>query len=241
MGFTGDRIKLSLNNSISYSHLREIRHCMSYGGILIIPSDTCYSLASFPMHKKALRLLANIQPESATKEIPLSFASLKMLEDYCVLQSEDIHVIDEFCPGPITIVCEMKNQIIKDDLNDFIHTKGTIGARIPDSAVERQISEFLNSPITTCAVRDDQGKVVRNYDDVVDLVKKRVVGVISNYDIMAIQVPHFKYNESSTVFSLQSSIIGNYEIQIFREGVVSSKKIKSASKDLGWSDLEQMT
>ncbi len=241
MNFEGDRIKMSLGGSISYGHLREIRQVLQFGGILIIPSDTCYSLASLPYQTASLRRIANIEPNVQHKEIPLSFSGLQMLEKYCKLTSKDFHAIDKFCPGPVTLVCEMKQEHVLNGLDKLIHTNETIGVRIPDSAIERQICDFIEGPITTCAVRSDDGKIIQNYDDIVSIVRKRIKNVIDNYQIMAVQIPQFKYKEESTVVSLQPKIIGPYEIKVYREGIVDPKKIKHESERLSWFDYEDFT
>ena len=241
MEFDGNRIVINPGGSILFDHLRKIKQTLEFGGILIIPSDTCYSLASLPFNAESIRRIANISPDMMRKEIPLSFSGLRMLEDYCKLTGKDFRAIDKYCPGPITLVCEMKQEMIDKKLDLIINTNKTIGVRIPDSSIERQICDYLNFPLTTCAVRDEKKNIVQNYDDVVSIVRERIAKEMDEYTIMAIEVPHFKYRDASTVISLQPNIIGPYEIKVYREGVVDPKKINRDSKGMTWYDFEDFT
>ena len=239
--FDGNRFHVSRGGSLSYSYLREIKYVLGQGGVLIIPSDTCYSLASLPFIAGSISRIANIEPDLMKKEIPLSFSSLSMLERFCILTSRDYRIIDDFCPGPITLVCEMKKKMIDRNFDEMINTNKTIGIRIPDSPIERQICDYINSPITTCAVRDDKKNVVQNYDDVVSIVQSRIENVIDDYHIMAIEIPEFEYKEASTVISVQPNIIGSDQIKVFREGSIDSVKITRKSGGVTWYDFEDWT
>ncbi|RZN82336.1 MAG: hypothetical protein EVB11_08950 [Winogradskyella sp.] len=239
MEFKGNRIIVTPGGSISYQHLGEIKYVLENGGIVILPSDTCYTLASLPFNIDSLGRIANIEPHSIKNEIPLSFSGRKMLEKYCTPNEKEMRAIDKFCPGPLTLVCKMKKEMIDKKLNLLIHTDKTIGVRIPDSVIERQISEYLNSPITTCALRDYEGKIIQNYDNVVSTVRDRIKNVIHKYTILAIEVPYFIYKENSSVISFQPNIDGAYEIKVFREGMIDVKKIKREASKFTWSDIKK--
>jgi tRNA threonylcarbamoyl adenosine modification protein (Sua5/YciO/YrdC/YwlC family) len=235
------RIYLTFGDSLAYGHLREVCYTLRNGGLCILPSDTCYALAGIPTRQDVIGRIAKILPEKEHEPISLSFGSLQMVEDWVVLTANDYRTIDKFCPGPITVVCVIKETRDKIAISDLLHTSGTIGVRIPDSPVERQISIELGNPITTCAIRSDNNDIVRSYDDAIDIVRSRLSNLNENILLAAIQMKRIKYRDLSTVVSVQPSMASPYTIHVFRPGVIEPEEITDAIRSLSFWDVEDMT
>lgn len=236
-----DKFQLTTGNSLTYGQLREIRYALSYGGVCIIPSDTCYSVAGLPFSYGIIDSIGNFIPQIIDKEIPLSFSNIFMVEQWVYLTAKDCRVIDEELPGPATLICKIKDEKIKPVIEKFLHTKGTIGVRIPDSPIERQLSEFLNHPITTCAIRSDEGLIIQNSDEVIEIIKKRTQNVDFKQKVLLVRNSIFKYKNNSTIITFQDIRKPN-ELVVIREGEIDPKKIKKDSENYysQW-DIEDFT
>lgn len=243
-------VRLTLGESLAYAHLRQACHTLNYGGLCILPSDTCYSLAALLHRRDALIRLGSIIPDKQTAAIPLAFGSLQMVRQYVKLTARDERLIDIHCPGPLTLVCEITDACRQRNLDELLHVHGSIGVRIPDSNVERQLSIELQRPITTCAIRDDAGAAVRNFDDAVALVRARMLAHGEEFMVMAVRMPRVKYPEVSTVISLQPATMPNreelgtsapYEIYIFRPGALEPEVLRDSLKRFTWADFEDFT
>lgn len=236
-----DTIRLTFGDSLSYGHLRQVCYTLKNGGLCILPSDTTYTIAAIPFRRDVLLWVTQLLPEKANDPIPLSFGSLAMVEEYVKLTAKDYRAIDKFCPGPITLVCKIKDRKDKSLLEDVLHTVGTIGIRIPDSPVERQISTELQRPITSCAIRDDEHNVVQDFDDAVDIVRSRMRDTPDSPILMAIRMTRIKYYNHSTVISVQTALTSPYDIHVYRPGIIAPKKIEDTIRQISFRDVEEWT
>jgi tRNA A37 threonylcarbamoyladenosine synthetase subunit TsaC/SUA5/YrdC len=175
----------------------------------------------------------------------LAFGSLHLVEQYVKLTAKDERLIDHYCPGPLTLVCEISDRLDKRIIEDMLHSEGTIGVRIPDSPVERQISIELQRPITTCAVRTDEGDPVRSFDDAVNLVRDRMKNLGEDFLLFAVKMKRIKYRDVSTVASVQDHVIPSgqelvapYSVYIYRPGIIEPKELEQSLRKISTSDIE---
>jgi len=245
---TNEIVRLTFGDSLAYGHLRQVCYTLRHGGLCILPSDTCYSLAALPFRRDALAHLASILPGKDSDPIPLAFGSLALAQQYVRLTPRDEKLIDAYCPGPLTLVCEINDQHDKKIIEDMLHTHGTIGVRIPDSTVERQVSIELQRPITTCAIRDDSGEPVRIFDDAVSLVRMRMKARQEEFLLFAVRMTRLAYREVSTVASVQKEglpegkeLVSPYSVFIYRPGIIEPEQLESALRKLWPSDFEDWT
>ncbi len=228
-------LPLTFGDSLAYADLRRVCQILREGGLCLLPSDTCYSIAALPFRRDAIGRVGRVLPGKEREAIPLSFGSLPLVEKWVKLTPRDLRAIDEFWPGPLTLVCEVKDWHDKHILADMLHTIGNIGVRISDSPVERQISTELDRPITTCAVRDENGKPVRSFDDAVSLVRGRLEETGEAFPFAAVRISRLRYRAVSTVATLQRSQVpahhhggSAYSIYVFRPGVIEPQRIERA-------------
>jgi L-threonylcarbamoyladenylate synthase len=243
-------VRLTFGDSLSYGHLNDACHTVRWGGLCILPSDTCYSLAALPFLRDSLAHLAEILPEKLTDKIPLAFGSRSLVESYVTLTARDLKIIDTSCPGPVTLVCKIKETQDQRIIEDLLHTRGDIGIRIPDSGVERQISVELQRPITTCAIRDNNGQAIRSFDDAVSIVRDRMQARGTNFLLLAIKMTRLTYKELSTVLTTQPEALPNhakealvepYSVYVYRPGAIEPRKLEAALRRITWSDIEDFT
>lgn len=236
------RYKLTHGDSLSYAQLRQVCHVLRNGGLCIIPSDTCYALAGLPMRRDVVSGISKALPGKQKSEIPLAFGSLAMVEKWVTLKPKDYRVIDQFCPGPITLVCKINHR--RHDaskISQQLHTHGTVGVRIPDSPVERQVSIELDSPMTTCAVVDDNNSPITKYADAIDIVRAHLDTVSDEISLVSIEMRWLKYTERSTVVAVQAETTAPYKVRVYRPGVIELKEIEDTADRFGYWDIEGFT
>jgi tRNA A37 threonylcarbamoyladenosine synthetase subunit TsaC/SUA5/YrdC len=230
--------KLTSGDSLTFGHLREISSLLLRGGFCLLPSDTGYSIASLPFLKNSVSPIFDIFPKGFTEPISLAFYHPELAEKYVNLTLEDQAVIENSCPGAITLVCEMIDDKNKSFIKNRINSDGTIGVRISRSSVENQLSLELKRPITTFAVRYPNGKIIQKFDDAVDIIKQMING--KNVQAWAaIKMPNFYYTDHSTVVTVQPALVDpDYTIKIFREGAIEPKVIKSSIERLSKYEMD---
>ena len=169
-------VKIYPNNP-NEKQLEEVVACLRNGGLIIYPTDTVYGLGCDIYQAKAIEKLCklrNIKPEKAN----LSFicADLSHLSDFVKpIDNAVFRVLKHALPGPFTFILNANNKVPK-----LMHSnKKTVGIRVPDNEIARNIVKLLGNPIVSTSIHDDDEVIeystdpeliYEKYKDLVDIV-----------------------------------------------------------------------
>ena len=146
------------------------------GGIIIYPTDTVYGLGCDITNTKALEKVARI------KQVKLDKANFSFICNDLSNLSEYVRQIDtpvykllkRALPGPYTFILNGNNSLPK-----AFKKKKTVGIRIPDNNIVRQVVKELGNPIVSTSIYDedevieyttDPELIFEKWQDKVDLV-----------------------------------------------------------------------
>ena len=147
------------------------------GGLIIYPTDTVYGLGCDITNHKAIEAIArirHIKPEKAN----FSFIchDLSNLADYTKsIDNTTFRVLKKALPGPFTFILNASGKVPKL----LSSNKKTVGIRIPDNNIAREIVKQLGNPILSTSIRDeddileystDPELIHEKYQDLVDVV-----------------------------------------------------------------------
>ena len=147
------------------------------GGVIIYPTDTIYGIGCDITKPKAVERVArikNVKPEKA--DFSFIFYDLSNISDYCKpIPNGIFKLMKKNLPGPFTFILNANSNIPKL----FRSTKKSIGIRVPDNNIIREIVKELGNPILSTSIRDedfiieyttDPELIHEKYGDLVDLV-----------------------------------------------------------------------
>ena len=147
------------------------------GGVIIYPTDTIYGIGCDITKPKAVERVArikNVKPEKA--DFSFIFYDLSNISDYCKpIPNGIFKLMKKNLPGPFTFILNANSNIPKL----FRSTKKSIGIRVPQNNIIREIVRELGNPILSTSVRDgdtiaeyttDPELIHEKYGDLVDLV-----------------------------------------------------------------------
>ncbi len=141
-------------------HINTIVDCLKNGGVIIYPTDTIYGLGCdiFQHHtiEKICRI-KNVLPQKAQ----LSFIcyDLSDLSKYTKGISTPLYrLLKEYLPGAYTFILTASKEVPKI----LQSKKSTIGLRIPDNKIAREIVCELQHPILSASL---PGEMVEEYTD----------------------------------------------------------------------------
>ncbi len=146
------------------------------GSLIIIPTDTVYSLVCDLHNPKALKNLAKLKGVKIEKA-NFSFItdSLSNLSEYVRSMDTSIYkILKRTLPGPFTFILEGSNTLPKPFKN-----KKTVGIRIPDNNIVRAIIKELGNPLAASSIKDsdeiieyttDPKIIFENWRNKVDIV-----------------------------------------------------------------------
>jgi tRNA threonylcarbamoyl adenosine modification protein (Sua5/YciO/YrdC/YwlC family) len=122
------------------------------GGLVIYPTDTVYGLGCDITNSKALERVAKIKGVKLEKA-NFSFIchDLSNLSDYVKqIDTPTFKLLKRALPGPYTFILPGNNQLPKE-----FKKKKTVGIRVPDNSIIREIVRVLGNPIITTSIHDD--------------------------------------------------------------------------------------
>ena len=131
------------------------------GGIVIYPTDTVYGIGCDIHNQRAVERICRIKNINPHKN-NLSFIchDLSHIAEYAKVETDIFKVMKKALPGAFTFILPSSHKIPK-----ILHnSKKTVGIRIPDHNIPRQIVQELGNPIITSSVKDDDDIVEYSTD-----------------------------------------------------------------------------
>ena len=159
---------------------REIRKAVDVlrsGGVILYPTDTIYGIGCDIFMPKAIERITEILGNKKKKDAMTFIChDLSHLSTFTKPIGNNIFkVMKRALPGPFTFILEANNDVPKL----LQSNKKTVGIRVPDNTIVREIVRELGHPILSTSVKDDDEIVEyttdpelieERYGDRVDLV-----------------------------------------------------------------------
>lgn len=115
------------------------------GGIIAVPTDTCYGLSADVYNQRAVQRVFDIKQRYYRKPISIMVSDVEMLRPIAEINATVEKLVKKYLPGSLTIVVPALSGVT---FQPGVITE-TIGFRIPDSPVNLAIVESYGKPLTT--------------------------------------------------------------------------------------------
>lgn len=187
----------------SQKHINKVVETMRNGGLVIYPTDTVYGLGCDITNTSALEKIAQIKGVKLEKaNFSFICEDLSNLSDYVKqIDSATFKILKRNLPGPYTFILPGNN-----NLPNVFKKKKTVGIRVPDNNICRNIVAALGNPIVSTSIYDDDEVIEYTTDP--ELIKEKWDNLV---DIVI--DGGFGDNIPSTVIDLTTS-----EPEVIREG-----------------------
>jgi len=135
---------------------KEIQHAveiLKQGGVIIYPTDTVYGIGCDITKPRAIERIARIKGINAEKtRFSFIVYDLSHLSDYTKpIDNQVFKLMKRNLPGPFTFILEANNHVPKI----LQSKKKTVGIRIPDHSIIRELVRVLGNPILTTSVHSE--------------------------------------------------------------------------------------
>ncbi len=134
--------------------LETVNECLKEGGIVIFPTDTVYAIGCDLHSSKALKKVAQLKGKELKKaEFSILFHDLSQLSDYTKpIANPVFKLLKRSLPGPFTFILPASNKVPKLFEKN---SKKTIGIRIPDNPIVREMVQNLGNPLVSTSVHHE--------------------------------------------------------------------------------------
>ena len=164
------------NENPNLREILKIVDVLRKGGLIIYPTDTIYGLGCDISNAKAVEKVARIKGVKVEKN-NFSFicSDLSHISDFTKPISNSVFkLMKKNLPGPFTFILEANNNVPK-----YFKGKKTVGIRVPDNNIIREIVRELGNPILSTSIHDedeileyttDPELIYEKYQDIAEVV-----------------------------------------------------------------------
>jgi L-threonylcarbamoyladenylate synthase len=179
------------------------------GGVVVYPTDTLYGLGVNALNRKAAKKIFEIKGRKYGQPISIAVSDLKQAKKYARFNPLALKLAKKFLPGPLTLILPSKLNLPKAlNPNDK-----NVRIRIPDNKIILELIRKCRAPLTTTSANLSGGKNPITVREVVKQIGKKV-------DLI-LDAGKCRYGKGSTIVKIGA------EVEIIREGVISSKELLS--------------
>jgi tRNA threonylcarbamoyl adenosine modification protein (Sua5/YciO/YrdC/YwlC family) len=158
-------------------NLRTVVECLQDGGIVVYPTDTIYGIGCDIFKTRSVEKIYKLKGVDSNKaNFSLVCCDLSQISYFTRhIETPVYKAMKKALPGPFTFILEAGREVPKL----FLSRKKTVGIRVPDNYICREIVRMLGHPIVSTSVHDsdevleyttDPELIHERYGNRVDLV-----------------------------------------------------------------------
>lgn len=137
---------------------REIERVVSIlrdGGILIYPTDTIYGMGCDALNVRAVEKICDLKGINPQKSnLSIICNDLSAISEYDKVDTPTFKLMKRNLPGPFTFILPTTSSLPK-----IYKNKKTVGIRVPDNPIIREIARALGNPILNTSVKDEEEEI----------------------------------------------------------------------------------
>ena len=137
---------------------REIEKIVSVlhdGGTVIYPTDTLYAIGCDALNVRAVEKICNlkgIDPEKSNLSIICN--DLSIISEYAKVNNTTFKLMKRNLPGPFTFILTTTSSLPR-----IYKKRKTVGIRVPDNNIIREIVAQLGNPILSTSIKDKDDEI----------------------------------------------------------------------------------
>lgn len=171
---------------------REIEKVVSIlrgGGIVIYPTDTLYGIGCDALNVRAVEKICDLKGINPQKSnLSIICNDLSVVSEYAKISTPMFKLMKRNLPGPFTFILPTTSSLPK-----IYKNKKTVGIRVPDNNIIREIVAQLGNPVLSTSVKDDEEEmeytthpelIHEKWGDIADLVIEGGIGGIEGSTVV---------------------------------------------------------
>lgn len=203
--------KLSLRDKIlpieDPTAISKAKSALEHSGVIVIPTDTVYGISVAYNNAAAIDKIYAIKQRSKEKALPILIGSVHQLALVAsTIPTAAQRLIEAFWPGALTVILP-KRKDLPANLSEY----ATIGVRMPDFVFTQELLRICG-PLATTSANLSGGPNPASVEEVTAQLQQGV---------------DLYLDGGQTAGDIPSTVVdcSGEEIRIFREGLISSKRI----------------
>jgi tRNA threonylcarbamoyl adenosine modification protein (Sua5/YciO/YrdC/YwlC family) len=135
--------------------IKQAAQIIQSGGIVALPTDSCYALVCHLDDKQAVERLRRIRAVDDKHHLTLLCRDLSEISSYAKVDNRQYRMLKTATPGPYTFILEATKEVPRRLSHP---SRKTIGLRVPENRIAHALLEELAQPLlgTTLILPDEQ-------------------------------------------------------------------------------------
>lgn len=176
---TMDIIELHTENP-NKRDIQKIADKVNDGAIIIFPTDTIYAMGCLMTKRASIDKIINITGKREKQsKMSIICHDLKSVADYTLPYSNHVFkTMKRYLPGPYTFLLNADTAVTRY----FKNNKRDIGVRIPDNEITLTLLQYLDAPLISTSLNDndhyyiDPVEIAADYGQKVDMILDGGIG-----------------------------------------------------------------
>ena len=158
---------------------------LQQGGIVALPTDSCYTLVCHLDDKNAVEKLRRIRGIDEKQHLALLCRDLTEIGSYAKVSNQQYRVLKAVLPGPYTFILEATREVPRRVSHP---SKKSIGLRVPNHVVAQAIlGEMGQALIASTLQLPDQDEPMTDPEQIRELLEHQIDLVVSCGDSCGIE------------------------------------------------------
>ncbi len=133
------------------------------GGIVALPTDSCYALVCHLDDKAAVEKLRRIRGIDEKHHLTLLCRDLSEIALYARVDNRQFRLLKAATPGPFTVILEATREVPRRLSHP---SRKTIGLRVPQHAIANALLEDLGQPLIGTTLITPEGELLNDAEDI---------------------------------------------------------------------------
>jgi tRNA threonylcarbamoyl adenosine modification protein (Sua5/YciO/YrdC/YwlC family) len=153
--------------------IKQAAQIIHAGGIVALPTDSCYALVCHLDDKGAVEKLRRIRGIDEKHHLTLLCRDLSEIAEYARVDNRQFRLLKSATPGPFTVILEATRSVPRRLSHP---SRKTIGLRVPENAIAQALLAELGQPLigTTLILPDDEDGLLNEADHIRDRLEKQL-------------------------------------------------------------------
>jgi len=155
--------------------IRQAAQIVRDGGVIVLPTDSCYAIACQLDDKDAVTRLRRIRGIDDKHHLALLCRDLSEIAQYAQVDNVQYRLLKSVTPGPYVFILPATREVPKRVSHP---SRKTIGLRVPDNAIAQALLHELDGPLLSSTLilpgetipQNDGEEIRRRLEGVLDLV-----------------------------------------------------------------------
>jgi len=156
--------------------IKQAAQIVHAGGIIALPTDSCYALVCHLDDKHAVERLRRIRAVDEKHHLTLLCRDLSEIAQYARVDNRQYRALKAVTPGPYTFILEATKEVPRRLSHP---SRKTIGLRVPENAIAQALlGELRQALIGTTLILPGEQQALTDPDDIRERLEHQVELVI---------------------------------------------------------------